>query len=135
LCTIQEFADPNTTRESRIGRWVEASFGRDLRHDLQERLKRTVEEALELGQTRLPREDVLALVERVYSKPVGLLTQEMAQVGVTLLALADCYGVCLDSLIQAEMDRIFAIPPEVWAERQRKKAEAGLGMMPTVVVE
>ena len=111
-----------------IADWVRTNFGANILFDRNERGKRTLEEAVEVAQSvGITCDEIIAIVDRVYSKPVGEPYQEVGGLGVTLLALCSCLGFSMDAAIQDEIARIHTFPPEYWQSRQNAKAVAGVG--------
>ena len=75
-----------------VRRWVIDCFGLEASSYRKERTFRFLEEALELAQScAASHEEVQALVEYVFSRPVGEFTSELGGTMTTLAALADAY--------------------------------------------
>jgi len=58
------------------------------------------------------------IVDHVYAKPHGHINQEIGQVGVSLLGLAEHLHISADDEERKEFDRITSLPPEHWQARQ-----------------
>lgn len=107
--------------QQRVRAWVLECFGQTIADDMTERSFRFLEEALELGQSiGCTREQAAALVEYVYSRPVGQRGQEVGGVMVTLAALTSAAGIDLQAEAERELARVEA--PEVVAKIRRKQA-------------
>lgn len=120
-------------RQRAVKDWASRTFGAAVALDGRERAQRFVEEAIELAQAcDLHEEDVREILARVYSRPVGEMTQEVGGVGVTLLALCEAAGVSADDAESAELARVLSIPAEHFRAKQAAKARAGTARMPEI---
>lgn len=118
-------------QQARVAEWVRTRFGESVLADLRERAARVLEEALELAQAEgLPRGDVLALAQHVYSKEPGEPQQEAAGVGVTLKAYAAAKGFQQHAAVEQEIRRIESMPADHFRQRQQAKADAGVALKP-----
>jgi hypothetical protein len=92
--------------QGRVHQWMKDCFKRPDALFLEQRAFRFIEEALELAQAAgTSREDVLRLVQYVYDRPVGVISQEIGGVMVTLAALAtSCYYI-MDECGETELSR------------------------------
>lgn len=119
-------------RQARVGAWVQRALGGDAAHNAQERSLRTVEEAIELAQAcGVSAETLHRLVDYVFARPVGRVSQEIAGTLVTLYSTAAALGVDADEAFEREMARIAR--PEIMGKiqrRQREKREALIGNVP-----
>lgn len=123
------FINPTTTSPSmennfqpRVAQWMLETFGPEVSVDYRERGFRFGEEALELLQANgTTKEEVLKLVDYVYSRPVGELYQEVGGTMVTLGALCQAWGIDLLQAGHAEQTRCEL--PEVRAKIQAKQAD------------
>ena len=110
--------------------WAEMCFRPSVVNDVRERLRRFLEEALELVQSLgLPRETAHRLVDYVYDRPVGNPDQEVGGVGVTLGVLCSVVSIDMEECFDVELDRI--LQPEVMEKvraKQAAKIAAGVGM-------
>jgi hypothetical protein len=94
--------------QGRVGEWAEKCFGPRIVYDRLERRDRFVEEALELAQT-LPAftaDRAHALVDYVFSRPVGVTEQEVGGASVTLAALCHAEGIDQEHCAEHELARI-----------------------------
>lgn len=117
------------TIQARIEAWVKSVFGEEVAVNSKERAFRFVEEAIELGQALdLEKADVHALVDYVYSRPVGEPSQEIAGSMVTLCATASALGINVADATLMEADRIET--PEIRAKvRSRQSEKRALGFI------
>jgi hypothetical protein len=114
--------------QTRVGVWVETCFPPKVVYDRLERRDRLVEEALELAQT-LPdftADRAHALVDYVFSRPVGVTEQESGGVSVTHAALCHAEGIDLQHWAEVELARISA--PEVIEKIRAKQAAKPTGL-------
>ena len=117
--------------QRRIRRWGEDRFGPWCMSDPKERAMRLLEEALEFAQAiGVSEEMTQSLARHVYARPPGEPPQELAGVGVTLLAAAEATGCDAGSLINGEISRIESKSREHFAARQQHKADAGVALPP-----
>jgi len=116
-------------RQAEILQWANATFGATTADNTGERIRRFVEEAVELAQASgLDKQAIYDIIDHVYAKPVGDIAQEIGQVGVSLMALSEHLGVQADDEERKEYERISSLPSEHWQARQNAKAEKGLGL-------
>lgn len=82
--------------QSKVAQWVIDCFGYSSLISTKSRSERFIEESIELVQSvHMPKEHVLALVEHVYSRPIGDVEQEVGGVMVTLSALCTSQNITL----------------------------------------
>jgi hypothetical protein len=100
--------------------------------DLQERVARFGEEALELQQSLgMTREDAHSLVDYVFGRPVGEPAQEMGGVMNTLAGVASWAKLDMIECAERETERVWR--PEVIAKIRRKRAgRYGRGPLPGI---
>lgn len=92
-----------------VAAWIAACFGPEVAADRLERAYRFLEEALELAQAAgVGADDVAALCEYVFARPVGELAQEVGGVLVTLSGLCTAFDVDMDASGRAELERVWA---------------------------
>ena len=109
---------------------MKQTFGPEVSADFVERGFRFGEEAIELLQANgTTKEDVLKLVDYVYGRPAGELTQEVGGTMVTLAALCAARGIDLLDAADSEQQRVEQ--PEVRAKIQRKQADKRARMIAT----
>lgn len=115
------------SRQAQVIRWCARTFGEAVAVDKRERAERFLEEALELAQAcGVDVARVSSISRHVYSKPVGEIDQEIGGVGVTLLALAENYGISADMAERNELTRVLRKDPAHFRARQDAKAAAGV---------
>jgi hypothetical protein len=116
--------------QNRVAAWMQETFGPEVAADFQERGFRFGEEALELLQANgTSKEDVLKLVDYVYSRPIGELHQEVGGTMVTLAAL--CESRALDMIVKGVQEIARCEQPEVKAKIQAKQADKRKRMIAT----
>lgn len=107
--------------QQRVISWLMTCFDHEIASNIGERNFRFIEEALELVQsTGCSKEEVLELVDYVYSRPVGEPYQEMGGVMVTLAALGLATGLDMAQNGETELARINT--PEVIEKIRTKQA-------------
>lgn len=104
--------------------WCVKTFGEDKALDPEQRAARQFEESCELAQPLgLSKEDALAIVERVYSRPPGEPLQELGGVMVTTWALAEAIGIDANGAGLKEFARVLKTDPEVFRKKQATKVK------------
>lgn len=103
--------------QNEVNRWCTEAFGAEETMDVKDRSHRFTEEALELAQaTGTTKEDALALVNYVYARPVGEVSNEIGGSLLTLNALSTALGLevrkCADAILEY-----------AWANIERVKAK------------
>lgn len=107
--------------QSRVQPWMMETFGAEISSDMLERSDRFTEESLELGQSLgHSKERAHALVEYVYSRPVGEPSQEVGGVMVTLAALCLAANMDMHAAAEAELARVWT-KIDVIREKQKSK--------------
>ncbi len=107
--------------QNRVGGWMQECFGPTISADRVERGDRLLEEVFELVQSggydpsRIP-----ALIEYVWSRPVGVPNQEVGGTMVTLAAYCRAHGLDMHDAGETELARI--LRPEI-IEKIRAKQE------------
>lgn len=110
-------------------KWAKVTFGAETADVTGERIRRFLEEALELAQAvGLDQEVAQNMVEYVYARPAGNVNQEIGQVGVSLLALAEHLHINAEQEELTEFQRITSLPAEHWQSRQNAKAGKGIAL-------
>ena len=123
-------------RQTNILNWANETFGAATADNTGERIRRFVEEAVELAQAvGLDKKAMLDIVEHVYARPAGDVAQEVGQVGVSLLGLAAHLNISADSEEFTEFERLKSLPADYWQARQNAKAEKGLALASTTCAE
>lgn len=122
-------------RQRATAAWAARTFGGSCM-TLRERAARFAEEAIELVQAcGLSEEDVLRLIDYVYNRPVGTITQEAGGVGVTLMALCEVAGVSADTEEARELVRVQAKSTAHFRARHEAKAAQGIASPVSEVTE
>ena len=107
--------------QRRVHQWIMTCFGVEVGRDTVERGDRFLEEALELVQAAgHSKERVLSLVEYVYNRPVGEVSQEVGGVMNTLAAFCNAHNVEMEYAAYQEMDRVEK--PDMMAKIKAKHA-------------
>lgn len=113
-------------RQELVSHICRRAFGIEQTTSLPQRGLRLAEEAIEAAQRcGTPAEMLHRLIDHVYGKPPGDLSQELGGVSVTLLALAAAAGLSADTEEQREIARLFSMPVEHFTERNRAKNALG----------
>lgn len=110
--------------------WADQCFKPYVVNDVRERLRRFLEEALELVQSLgLPRDMAHRLVDYVYDRPAGNPDQEVGGVGVTLGVLCGVVSIDMEGCFDDELVRICdpAVIEKIRAKQATKMA-SGVGM-------
>lgn len=90
-----------------VATWLMSCFGEEIANDKTERCFRFTEESLELVQSLgVTKEQVLQLVDYVYSRPLGEPHQEVGGTIVTLAALCYAADLSLQNAANDEYERI-----------------------------
>lgn len=119
-------------RQQVVFGWVERVFGASIANNVIERATRVLEEAVEVAQAAgIARETAIRVVNRCFGRDVGNVEDEVANLSITLLALCATLKVDAETLERDEIERILAIPDSHMRDRQARKFDAGIGMMPT----
>ncbi len=129
IARIQEIRGLTQVRslDAEVADFVGTAFGYDCLMDMKERGKRVYEEACELVQTLgISQGELAAIVDWVFSRPVGDTRQELAGVGMTSLAFAYAYGVRLDDVVREELDRVNKLPLSKFRAKKALKVAAGI---------
>lgn len=107
--------------QRRVSIWVRHCFGDEIANDRVERTHRFLEEALELAQAcDCTREEALQLVDYVFGRPQGEISQEVGGVEVTLAALCAARGLDKKWCGETEIDRVWAKVDKIRAKQAVK---------------
>jgi len=118
-------AHETTATPTGVLRWAEESFG-PIARNRDERAARLAEEAMEVAQAEgVPLETLKRIADRIYSRPVGELGQEVGGLGITLYALAANCGLNLFGEIEREWKRVLSKPRDWWQRKHAEKVAAG----------
>ena len=114
--------------QAEVGDWMLACFGSVIAADLLERADRFTEEALELAQTMpgFNAERAHALVDYVFSRPVGERGQEVGGVMVTLAALCNPVSISIRAEAERELARIWTKVDAIRAKQASKPTGSAL---------
>lgn len=113
--------------QRRVKNWVLACFGAKVAADRLERGDRFLEEALELLQSGgYPKDRVAALVEYVFSRPVGDPDQETGGVMVTLAAYCEAHEINLGAAAERELARVWTKVDAIRAKQAAKPVGSAL---------
>ena len=83
--------------QNRVEDWMLKVFGKEVLNDKKERTHRFIEEAVELAQVMgYTKEEMQAMIEYVYARPVGEITQEVGGVLHCLAALCTAENVSMN---------------------------------------
>jgi hypothetical protein len=108
--------------QQRAVAWVQECFGPEMANDPQERNHRFLEEAIELAQScGCSKEEVLQIVDYVFSRPVG--DDKASEVGGamnTLAALCGAHGIDMDEAADRELEKCHDKTERIRAKRQSK---------------
>lgn len=113
-------------RQASIFEWAKAAFSVEEATSIPQRGLRLLEEAIEAAQAcGVDRDSADRLVDYIFGRPAGRLSQEIGGVGVTVLALAAAVGLSADEEERREVNRVLSKPLEHFTERNKLKNEAG----------
>jgi NTP pyrophosphatase (non-canonical NTP hydrolase) len=101
--------------------WVFRTFGVEVALDKKERIVRFLEEALELSQScGLTVTECKAMVDYVFDRPIGELSQEVGGVMTCLAALCSTNGIDMGAAADTELKRILTKTDEIREKQKRK---------------
>lgn len=107
--------------QGRVYPWTVETFGLKLTLDLNERIQRFLEEALELVQAAGgTQEQAVKMAAYVFSRPVGEVHQEAAGTQVSLAALCNRLNVPMDECREVELLRCIDNAKKI-REKQKTK--------------
>ena len=113
-------------RQRQILDWAIRTFG-PVARNRDERAARCVEEAVEIAQCEGVSEKVLhRIVDRVYSRSVGLVQQEIGGLAITLDALAENLWIDVQDMANREFERVLSLPQDHFARKHSEKAADGV---------
>jgi len=113
---------PPNSQQAVIVRVGTEVFGAPNMRNPEERMKRFLEEALELVRAAgLGNEAILNVVDFEMGRDVGPdVNQELGGAGVTLYALAEALGQDLDAVVATEINRVEANKDKIRAKHEAK---------------
>ena len=92
----------------KVWEWLNTCFGSKIAENKNERNRRFLEESLELVQAcGCSKEEVLKLVDYVYGRPSGNVTQEVGGVMITLASLCQSHEVDMMGEANVELKRVW----------------------------
>lgn len=110
---------------------MDACFGPVISADKLERNDRFIEEALELTQaTGYTADRAHALVDYVFSRPVGEVNQEVGGVMITLAGHCLAHGVDMHEAGETELARVWTMVEQVRAKQAAKPTGSALPIAP-----
>ena len=113
--------------QTRVNEWVVAAFGKVAASDRSERNHRFLEEALELVQAQgCSKDEAFQLVEYVYDRPVGEVSQEVGGVLLTLAALCNASDVDMTESAEKELSRVWEKIEKIRAKQAAKPKRSPL---------
>lgn len=125
---VNNWAATKTVPE-RIANWIQTRLGTHLLINRWERAMRVLEEAMELAQSEGVNLSIAnQLLNRVYSRPPGRPSQELAGVQVCLHAMAYAQQNNLEEVTLLEVDRIERMDPALLQAKHDDKAKLGLAL-------
>lgn len=102
--------------------WIRDTFGEDKARNKENRSRRFIEEAIELVQASdMPKSEVQTILDYVYSRPKGEITQEVGGVLVTLAGHAMAFGYDPETCGNIELARIQNVPKEQILKKNSEK--------------
>lgn len=126
LSALRTVGEERESFQSRVAPWMQECFGPEISNDRVERGDRFLEEALELLQSGgYDKERVAALVDYVWSRPVGEPAQEVGGVMVTLAAYCLAHALDMHEAGETELARIWTKVPQIRAKQATKAAAIG----------
>lgn len=109
--------------QSRVFNWVLGAFGWEKAYSLKERNYRFLEEVIELVQANgLTKEEVLAMVDYTYGRPVGEIDSEIGGVATTFNALCAAYGKNREVIEERELKSCWERIDKIRAKQAAKPA-------------
>ncbi|MCR9236193.1 MAG: hypothetical protein NXI17_05935 [Alphaproteobacteria bacterium] len=107
--------------QSRVNPWLHACFGSEIAANRIERNHRFLEEALELVQANgCTPDEAHQLVDYVFGRPIGVISQEVGGVMVTLAALCLASGPDMHEAGETELARVWTKIEAIRAKQAAK---------------
>lgn len=141
MSIIDNFRDGEwLTKQVVLRNFIEIALGKG---NLTKRVRalRAQEEQIELSQAMgLDAATVHALVDHVYSRPVGRIEQEIGGVMVTIAVLCDSLGFSMNLCYETEGIRLLRMDTDELRRKNKVKEDAGFSnqppaLKPTVLLE
>lgn len=113
--------------QAQVGKWLVSCFGATIAGDKVERNHRFLEESLELVQScGCTKEEALQLVDYVFNRPVGEMSQEVGGVMTTLASLCRAHEVGMYECGFVELGRVWEIKDKIRAKQAAKPKHSPL---------
>lgn len=110
--------------------WCANTFGKECVLNTRERSLRCFEEATELAQAMtIPKEDVLKIIDHVYSRQKGEVRGEIAGSFSTLLVLCETLGFTAEKVVEEEFERVISTDPDHMRRKHADKIAAGISVI------
>lgn len=108
--------------------WAKRCFGKEHVENGAVRGLRHVEEATEVAQCLgATKEDIIKVIEMVYSRPVGELYKEIGGSFLTLLVLCESHGISADDAVLSEVIRVLSKDQNYFVMRNAEKVNPSNG--------
>lgn len=115
--------------QKRVDGWMIECFGKEASLDATERNARFLEEALEVVRAcDMPKADAIALIDYVYSRPVGDRLDEIGDALLGLSALASAWQIGMYEASEAVLRKVF---DNIDAIREKQKNKPRGSPLPT----
>lgn len=115
------------TFQTRVKEWLNACFGEVISNDKVERNHRFLEESLEVVQAcGCTQSEAYQLVDYVFNRPVGEISQEVGGVMNTLAALCLVYGLNMEECADVELARCWKNVEKIRAKQAAKPKHSPL---------
>jgi len=123
--------------QAQVHKWVCSTFNAEVAADRTERAHRFIEEALELAQaTGCTKADASMLLDYVYSRPVGRISQEVGGTMVSLAALCNAHGITIETAAWTEIEQCWQRSDKIRAKWLTKPKGSPLpGIAPAEAAE
>lgn len=127
---IDRYGPPPLREETfqvRVNKWMQHCFGAQINDDRTERNHRFIEEALELVQSGgCTASEAHQLVDYVFGRPIGEMSQEVGGVMVTLAALCNAHAIDLSDAAEVELTRVWGKSDQIKAKQAAKPKHSPL---------
>lgn len=109
------------TLQLNVHHWMLACFGEELARNTTERVRRFIEESLELAQAlNFTAEEAHFLVDYVFARPRDAAVQEVGGAMLTLAALCSAIGIDMNAAAEAELQRAWSKIEEIRVKQRAK---------------
>lgn len=104
--------------------WAIRCFGKDHVDDPRVRFLRLLEEVAEAAQVCFVEKDkLIEVIEKVYSRPMGELSQELGGIAVTFAVVCESQGYQIPDLLMTELNRVLSKPESHFTKRNLEKVQ------------